>query len=74
MIHEVRNKFAISSHQVWMPGCYESKRAANYAFRFSDRELRTLQNMANERNGGYDGVITMNDLKEYRKNNKVKVL
>lgn len=55
--------YTISSHRVWMPGIYDSKRTANYAFRFSDEELCSLQ--------PYDGnswrLITFEDLQELRK-------
>jgi hypothetical protein len=64
-IHKLEyGRCVISSHQVWMPGCYVDEKAAKYAFRFSDETLRRLQNEANERNGGFDGVITTEDLKK----------
>ena len=66
-IHRVKNVFVISSHQVWMPGAYDTERTARYAFRFKDRELQQLQDEANKRNGGFDGVITMDDLKKLKK-------
>lgn len=49
MIHKINNGFAISSGNVWLPGCYESERAAKYAFRFPDDDLRQLQNKVNAR-------------------------
>lgn len=40
MIHRTdRGDYVISSHQVCMPGAYESERAARYAFRFCDDRL-----------------------------------
>lgn len=49
-----------------MPGCYESIKAARYAFQFSDSVLQTLQNEADDREGGSEGTITENDLKMAR--------
>jgi hypothetical protein len=67
-IHAVKNnKFVISSHQVWMPGAYDNKKTARYAFQFPDEVLRKLQDNANINNGGYDGVITLNDLQQAKK-------
>ena len=63
MIHELDGKYSISSRQVWVPGCYDTKRAARYAFRFSNAELEALQKRKNEENGGTCGVITFEDLK-----------
>lgn len=66
MIHAADDgTFVISSHQCWMPGVYESKQAARYAFQFSDSALRKLQNDSEE------GVITMDDLKRAKKSEKV---
>lgn len=56
--------FVISSHQVWLPGCFESERAAKYAFRFSNEELQELQNAACEKHP--KRVITFNDLQVKR--------
>lgn len=48
MIHPLSDKtFVISSGHVWLPGCYESERAAKYAFRFTDEQLRKLQDSVN---------------------------
>lgn len=49
VIHKINNGFAISSGNVWLPGCYDSERAAKYAFRFLDEELQQLQNKVNTR-------------------------
>lgn len=54
--------YAISSHQVWLPGCYEDDRAARYAFRFGEGILLRLEEDANARVGGKGGVITWGDL------------
>jgi hypothetical protein len=54
--------FVISAYQCWRPGCYESERAAKYAFRFSDKELKELQESVNP-----NGVITFEMLQEKRK-------
>ena len=48
-----RGQFVISSHQVWIPGVYDSHRAANYAFRFPDEILQSLQDSVNP-----NGIIT----------------
>lgn len=63
MIHEHEGRFSISSHQVWRPGCYESKAAANYAFRFADEVLAELQREAIAKT---DGIIRYSDLQEAR--------
>ena len=63
-IHRVKNVFVISSHRVWMPGAYDTEKTARYAFQFKDEELNKMQRIANKRNGGFDGVITMDDLKK----------
>jgi hypothetical protein len=46
-------EYQISSHQVWLPGVYDSERAARYACRFKDADLQALQDSVNP-----DGVIT----------------
>ena len=61
-IHKVDNHYVISSRQVWMPGAYESERAARYAFRFTDAELQALQDSVNP-----GGVITFVMLQEARR-------
>ena len=42
MIQKTGNIFVISSGGMWLTGCYDSKRAATYAFSFSDGELSSL--------------------------------
>lgn len=44
---KIDDGFVISSHGVWLPGCYDSERAAKYAFGFSDEDLRKLQDNVN---------------------------
>lgn len=48
MIHKLDNSFVISSNGVWLPGCYDSEKAAKYAFRFSYEDLQQLQNDVND--------------------------
>jgi hypothetical protein len=64
MIHKVGDGFVISSGGTWLPGSYESERAARYAFRFSADDLQRLQDAANARG---DGTITFADLQATRK-------
>lgn len=59
--------YTISSHSVWMPGCYEDAKTARYAFRFSDSILTSIMKEANERAGGCGGTITYLDLKQAKK-------
>lgn len=61
-IHKTEGGYVISSHRVWMPGCYEDERTARYAFRFDDEVLQRLQDDANARAGGTGGTITWGDL------------
>ena len=67
-IYEVDGGYVISSHQVWLPGHYEDKKTANYAFRFSDEELKKLQDSVNP-----GGTITFKMLQELRRD-KIKEL
>ena len=52
--------YVISSNGVWLPGSYDSKKTANYAFRFKEVILYKLEQSINH-NGK---VITYEDLKE----------
>ena len=63
MIYKVENEYVISSYQVWKPGVYSSKRAANYAFRFDDSYLLELHKKKQKLNES----ITFEDLQELRK-------
>jgi hypothetical protein len=65
MIHELDGgTFVISSGHSWLPGRYESRQAANYAFRFPDQALSRLQTEKNLENGGTNGLIKFCDLQE----------
>ena len=59
MIYKVKDHYVISSSHVWMPGAYDSERAAKYAFRFPDKVLRRLQDSVNP-----GGVITYEMLQQ----------
>lgn len=63
MIHEIKEikTFIISSQDVWLPGSYNSKKTANYAFRFTDEELSSLQESINP-----GGIITYEMLKKIK--------
>ena len=64
MIHEVEeNEYCISSNQMWLPGVYDSKKAANYAFRFNYSDLKNLQDEKNKTTR----LITFEDLRKLRK-------
>lgn len=67
MIHYVNGHYLISAYEVWVPGAYESERAARYAFRFTNEELTAAQAAANARAGGVGGVITFEQLRETRR-------
>lgn len=60
-------EYVISSRQVWRPGCYDSARAARYAFRFRDADLQALQDSVNP-----GGIITFTMLQELRKRRQVE--
>ncbi len=63
MIEKLENgHYVISSHHVWVPGSYDSERAAKYAFRFTDEVLRGLQESVNP-----GGVITFEMLQSARR-------
>ena len=62
MIYEVEDNFVISSHQIWLPGSFDTRQTAQYAFQFKDEILQKLQDSVNP-----GGVITMQMLKEARK-------
>ena len=66
MIHGVNGYFVISSHEVWLPGVYESERAARYAFRFSDARLQALQGSVNP-----GGIITYKMLQGLRRASRI---
>ena len=62
MIYKIRGHYCISSHGCWLPGFYETKATAQYAFQFGDGMLWELQESVNPR-----GIITMAMLKEAKK-------
>ena len=74
MIYHVKESGAwvISSHDVWLPGSYETEKAARYAFRFDRSQLASLQDQKNEMAGGSGGVITFDDLKRLSKTSDEK--
>jgi len=60
MIHKTKdNLYVISSGCTWLNGVYKDEKAANYAFRFDDNDLKELQKEK--------GVITFEDLKQLTK-------
>jgi hypothetical protein len=69
-IHKIEAKdgrsecYVIASGGLWLPGAYESERAARYAFRFPNETLVKLRDAAIARGG--DRVITMDDLRAER--------
>ena len=67
VIREVNGHYVISSGHMWLPGCYEDKRTAQYAFQFDDCTLRDLQESINP-----GGIITMAMLKTVRKEQPCK--
>ena len=62
--------YCISSHHTWLPGVYESIKAARYAFRFTNEELEELQTSANLRAAGSGGMITFAALQALRQRKK----
>jgi hypothetical protein len=64
MIHKTDNGvYVISSYHLWLPGVYEDRRTANYAFRFKNEQLQKLQDEKNKTSG----VITFKDLRKLKK-------
>ncbi len=56
VVHEVDGEFVISSNQIWLPGCYESREAAENAFRFCvDHQVR----LRDDAIAMHNGVITL---------------
>lgn len=62
MIQKVDDGYVISSRGTWLPGVYESEKAARVAFRLPDSVLASLQEQANLDEGGKGGVITHRDV------------
>jgi hypothetical protein len=46
-VHEVEDRFVISSNHCWRPGSYATREAAAFAFKFCDDELIKLRDRAN---------------------------
>lgn len=62
--------YVISSGGAWLPGSYEDRRTANYAFRFPDDVLLRLRDQAKTRAGRQRGVITWGDLEAAKRSMK----
>lgn len=62
-INKIMNGYVISSRGCWLPGVYDSERAAKYAFRFPAEALQKLQDSVNP-----GGVITFAMLQEAARN------
>ena len=63
MIFCVDNGYTISAYRSWLPGVYESERAARNAFKLDDEVLQNLMDAANARAGGSGGTITEADVR-----------
>ena len=63
MIYPIENGYTISAYRSWLPGVYESERAARNAFRLDDEVLQNLMDAANARAGGSGGTITEADVR-----------
>lgn len=65
-IHKVNDTFVIADEGGWLPGCYDSRITVEKALTVKHHEewgfLKRLQDEANQRNGGVDGVITLSDI------------
>lgn len=42
MIHETAGGFVISTRDMWLPGIYETERAARFAFRMNPDQMNDL--------------------------------
>ena len=63
MIYPIENGYTISAYRSWLPGFYESERAARNAFKLDDEVLQNLMDAANARAGGSGGTITEADVR-----------
>ena len=63
MIYPIENGYTISAYRSWLPGVYESERAARNAFKLDDEVLQNLMDAANARAGGSGGTITEADVR-----------
>ena len=63
--------FVITSGHIGLPGCYATRRAANYAFQFPNGELQKLQDKVNASEPDENKrVITFEMLQELAKHLK----
>ena len=62
MIRKLDGGYVISAYSTWLPGFYESERAAQNAFKLPRNVLESLMDAANERAGGSGGAITEADV------------
>lgn len=59
--HEGKIEYVISNGGGYLPGAYDSKRAAKYAFRFSREDLHEIWSKANNK------AISFEQLQEFKK-------
>lgn len=67
MIHKVDDGYVISLNEQWLPGLYDSEKAAESAIDLPCDQLAELMGMANERAGGSGGLITSEDIAKMKK-------
>ena len=63
MIYKVKDVYVISSHEIWLPGRYDTEKTARYAFRFTDEQLQNLQENLNKSQPLEKRIITYEMLK-----------
>ena len=68
MIHEIETEYGtieytVSSGGLWVPGVYDSKKAAKYALKFSDDVPRTLRDKVKADDSIMTKVITFDMLR-----------
>lgn len=61
-IYPVDDGFVCANGGGYLPGCYETFEAAEFALGIDCNALQALQDAANKRVGGCGGIITMSDL------------
>lgn len=64
MIKPVEDGFVISSHHLWLPGCYADIRAARYAFRFRRADLERLNKLVRPSVITYEMLRALRDQKK----------
>lgn len=63
--------YVASTHGVWIPGCYDTERAARYALRFQPWDLQLLQDQVNAREQDWrKRVLTFEMLQDLRRATK----